>query len=261
MADAPGLFSVLVRDGVLPRAEVEGLARGLPEESFVCTGAREGEAFDSTRWRLAYDAALAAYAAARLDPSDSVQALVPRIRDAARDGLFAYHVHRRIAGPTAEPAAAVVRAAIESGRLATPELMLAARFVIACGDVARIAGARWCSVLGDGFALPLPQEGGTSSMFVVSAGSRALVALSFDEEPRWVQLVAQLRGRPLDLRDGAWTLVVPDRSPPAEFQPAAAVASLVAFVSVGLDAHLALHPEDGARFPVLDDAALARIFG
>jgi hypothetical protein len=184
VADAPGLFSVLVRDGVIPRAEVEGLAQGLPQESFVCTGAREGEAFDSTRWPLAYDAALAEYVAARLDPLD-----------------------------------------------------------------------------GDGFALPPPREGGTSSMFVVSAGSRALVALSFGERPRWVQLVAQLRGRPLDLRDGAWTLVVPDRSLPVELQPAAAVASLVTFVSVSLDAHLALHPEDGARFPVLDDAALARIFG
>jgi hypothetical protein len=37
VADAPGLFSVLVRDGVIPRAEVEGLAQGLPQESFVCS--------------------------------------------------------------------------------------------------------------------------------------------------------------------------------------------------------------------------------
>jgi hypothetical protein len=145
--------------------------------------------------------------------------------------------------------------------LATPALTLAARLVIACNDVARVAGARWCSVLGDGFAFAPPPDDGDGAMFAISAGSRALVALAFDETPGWVQLVTQLRGRPLDIRDGTWTLVVPDRSLPAELQPAAAVASLVTFVDVSLDAHIAQNPDDAARFPILDDAALERIFG
>jgi hypothetical protein len=67
--DVPGLFFYLVRDGVLSAEAVAPLIDALPEEKIVQTAVRGGEAFDSTRWPVARDAAIANFAARRLGES------------------------------------------------------------------------------------------------------------------------------------------------------------------------------------------------
>ncbi len=48
----------------------------------------------------------------------------------AADGLYAYHVHRGIPGPSAEPAARIVRYAIENGKLHPDELIALAMTIV-----------------------------------------------------------------------------------------------------------------------------------
>lgn len=62
----PGLFFHLERDGTVTAEALAPLLSRLPPESFVRTEARGGEAFDSVRWPVARDAALASLAARRL---------------------------------------------------------------------------------------------------------------------------------------------------------------------------------------------------
>ena len=61
--DTPGLFYHLVQDAVLTTESIAPLLAILPPERFVSTHLRDGEAFDSTRWPVANNAALASIAA------------------------------------------------------------------------------------------------------------------------------------------------------------------------------------------------------
>lgn len=67
----PGLFAVLVRAGTVDVDALRPLlARLPPDDELVLTGARGGEAFDSLRWPLACNAALATWIAGRFDDPD-----------------------------------------------------------------------------------------------------------------------------------------------------------------------------------------------
>jgi hypothetical protein len=188
----PGLFLFLIRDGVMNAEALRPLLAVLPPERFVQTAVRNGEGFDSTRWPLARDAALARHAARRWpDPhvpgvldeiaavSDAREALSElrgrtqarmyaaggvdvavfarvwrrEVTDAERqifqepawsaddaqraadlveshwqaaDGLYAYHVHRGLPGPSAEPAARVVASTLGAGLLTISAVVEAA---------------------------------------------------------------------------------------------------------------------------------------
>jgi hypothetical protein len=81
----PGLFFSLVHQGLVSEAELASLIARLPEERYVVasTGLRPGEAFDSTRWPLGRDVALARLAATRLaDSSGRVHAMLTELESA-----------------------------------------------------------------------------------------------------------------------------------------------------------------------------------
>ncbi len=189
----PGLFYFLVDGQALNAEQLAPLLALLPPERIVTSSARNGEAYDSTRWPLARDAMLAGLAARRfripeLDAtvdaleaafgqSDTLRAMArkasarafaamgadasafislrsdataedlavfnesePRwpidlasLAEAvsfayylASDGLYAYHAHRGIPGPSAEPASRVVHEALKRGCLSVSELVNAA---------------------------------------------------------------------------------------------------------------------------------------
>lgn len=163
----------------------------LAPERYRSSPARGGEAYDSTRWPLARDVALARWIAGRDDdlavaralaelaaadvdltrlralarvayarmiaacggdtsmftqlctdatPADLAVFAEPRgdaatagviaelcsVHHAAADGLYAYHVHRRIPGPSAEAAARLAQGALGLGRITVSELVAAA---------------------------------------------------------------------------------------------------------------------------------------
>ncbi|MFV8751489.1 hypothetical protein ACNOYE_13170 [Nannocystaceae bacterium ST9] len=180
----PGMFDALVRAGTLDADALGKLLRRLPDEHYVSTEARGGEAFDSRRWPLACDAALATWLARMLDDPEGRIAqtedeldlregvpeaidslardrmvrlyaamgmtramlvqIMPKLREDelailaeptwpladaqnaadlaaahhhALDGLFAYHVHRGLAGPSADAAANLAKRALAAGRI------------------------------------------------------------------------------------------------------------------------------------------------
>lgn len=81
---APGLFFHLERAGEVTAEALAPLLARLPPESYVRTDRRGGEAFDSVRWPVARDAALASLAARRLaDPR--LDAALAEIERAAGD--------------------------------------------------------------------------------------------------------------------------------------------------------------------------------
>lgn len=186
--DAPGPFFFLVRDGLLAPDRLAPLLARLPAEAYTRIAARDGEAFDSTRWPVARDAALATWIARRFDEpaieptlaeletaadlariralSQTATARLLRASGAdialfarmatptpadlavfaeppcspelaqlvadlcaahlgAAEGLFAYHVHRRLPGPGAEAAARLARRALTRGRV-DPDALVAA---------------------------------------------------------------------------------------------------------------------------------------
>lgn len=63
----PGPFAELVRTGSIAEAELAPLLERLPDEEFVRTSARDGEAFDSRRWPLVCNARLATTLVTHLD--------------------------------------------------------------------------------------------------------------------------------------------------------------------------------------------------
>lgn len=195
---APGLFAVLVARGVVTPEQLAPLLARLPEEQYVRTSARGGEGFDSRRWPLAHDAALARFIAGRDDDPALARALLEladadgdpaRLRGLARlanarliaayggdasmftqlwgaaspaelaaftgppadpasancvadlcsvhheaaDGLYAYHLHRGLAGAGAEAAARLAERAIAAGRLDARELVAAALGLLGAG--------------------------------------------------------------------------------------------------------------------------------
>jgi len=188
VVDTPGLFYYLIENAVLTRDALAPLLALLPPEQFILTNLRNGEAYDSLRWPVAYDAELATIAAKCLDEPALHQALHSieqarrdrtRLRELARaataqslaaiggdadlfrmlwpdataedfalfsapvmpsetaasiealchahynaaDGLYAYHVHRRLPGPSAPAAARIVTHAITTGKLHVDELV------------------------------------------------------------------------------------------------------------------------------------------
>jgi hypothetical protein len=74
--DAPGPFFFLVRDGVVPLELLAPLLERLPAEKYVRTSVRDGEGFDSQRWPVARDAALARVLAQRFDEPEIARAIV-----------------------------------------------------------------------------------------------------------------------------------------------------------------------------------------
>lgn len=62
---APGLFRILHERGLVREQSLAPLLALLPDEQYVRSAARDGEAFDSSRWPLVLDAALAGWIAAR----------------------------------------------------------------------------------------------------------------------------------------------------------------------------------------------------
>lgn len=186
--DAPGLFYYLVQDSILTLDALTPLLAILPPDEFVLSNLRDGEAFDSLRWPVAFDAEFATLAARCLDEPTVLQALQEieqcrgdrlRLRSLARfstaralaamggdadlfrqlwpdpsiedlalfsaprmpveiattiqslahahyqaaDGLYAFHLHRRLPGPSANPAASIVKCALEKGTLHVEELV------------------------------------------------------------------------------------------------------------------------------------------
>jgi hypothetical protein len=92
--EAPGLFRALVRDGKLPAAALAPLVALLPEEHWVpLATSPTGGTFDSRRWPLALDAALATFAARTL----SVEAPVIAARIAACPGVEALRTYKLVA--------------------------------------------------------------------------------------------------------------------------------------------------------------------
>jgi hypothetical protein len=267
MTTHPGVFYYLLRDGLVAESAISALLEALPPQGYVQTSARGGEAFDSTQWPLIWDVTLAAIAANRLiKVGDEVLRAATRIRldhllALADDGLYAYHVHRRLPGPTGEPSADVIRAAMERELLSEAELLLITRLMLGSASTARVTGAIRCDVVGESFMFPLSNtKGAGGSMRMFAAGDRALVLIAFEEQPPWISSIRAFRNRPLGLLDRALTLVVPDRSLPDDAQAPAAVASLVEFVKVMIEAHLALHPADAEHYPIIDDESLGRMF-
>jgi hypothetical protein len=190
----PGVFFHLVEKGAVPAEALAGLIARLPaEEQFVRTAVRDGYGFDSARWPVAWDAALAQVAARRLpDPEGRIGEVMAAIEEAAgerevlrglarrgmarmlaavgaeeatllmiwsdataedravfaearwsaetasdvaeltaatydaADGLYAYHAHRGVPGPSALPAARLIGRALERGVLSVEELIAAA---------------------------------------------------------------------------------------------------------------------------------------
>lgn len=87
---APGLFRQLVEMNAIAQADVDPLIDLLPaDDVWVASAIRNGEAFDSTRWSLAFDAAIARFAAHLLD--DETDAIEERVRACAGlDELWCY---------------------------------------------------------------------------------------------------------------------------------------------------------------------------
>lgn len=337
-SSAPGLFRVLIDQGVLAEELLAPLLARLPAEQYVRSPARDGEAFDSTRWPLARDAALARWIAERDDAPavaralveldaaagacDALQALArlatarmfaaggadaamysqlrsdtspaelavfsapreepevaARVADlfhahhAAADGLYAYHVHRGLPGPGAEAAARLAQQALAAGRITRDELVAAALALFAdspalvalfealtraCVEVGARAGARACCVFGERFAAPGPPG---AAGFIIAAGPRALLALSFAATPAWTARVREFRGRATGGGPATGDTRVFGEAERPEDRAPVAVASLCSYVERMIDAHLAAHPADLGRLPVIDDAAVARLFG
>lgn len=138
----------------------------------------------------------------------------------------------------------------------TPEVnALAARISAACDDVKKVAGLKGCFVVGEAFAFPDAPE---RINFVILAGPRALCVLAFDGDAAWTKRIKQCMPESLDLRQGTFTLVVPQRDD--EDRAPAAVAALLHYTSTLIDAHLATQPGDADLFPLIDDATLERMF-
>lgn len=178
----PGPFFELARAGLIDAAELAPLLERLPDEQIVSTAARDGEAYDSTRWPLVCNAQIADELVARLPDTRGIFAVMrTRLRgcagrldlltalqrelfarwfasmgasfeqlvqvlpsagererallgeppwdagaaqlalwwvtshQSAAEGLFAFHVHRRLPGPGAEACAWLARHALEQG--------------------------------------------------------------------------------------------------------------------------------------------------
>ncbi|PCC74176.1 hypothetical protein SAMN02745121_08000 [Nannocystis exedens] len=94
--DAPGPFFFLVRDGVVPPELLTPLLARLPPERFVRTSVRDGEGFDSQRWPVARDAALARVLAQRFAEPEVAPALV-EVEAAAGDAPRLRSLMRRAA--------------------------------------------------------------------------------------------------------------------------------------------------------------------
>jgi hypothetical protein len=96
-ARLPGLFVPLVAKGAVAASAVAPLIERLPaEERFVQTAVRDGEGFDSTRWPVARDAALAQMAARRLpDPDGRIAETLWAIEVAAGDRIALRALTRR----------------------------------------------------------------------------------------------------------------------------------------------------------------------
>lgn len=347
--DAPGPFFFLVRDGVVTREALAPLLARLPPESYVGTAVRDGEGYDSERWPVARDAALASSLARRFDDPEIGRALTElehaagdatRLRAQARragarylaaaggepallerlwpdataddlavfgepawavdtawvvmnlcsahhaaaDGLYAFHVHRRLPGPSAEAVVRLIRSALDSGRIDLAGLVEAALQLLpgpapwfavtpssaarpmieaiadACAEVRRISGATACAVMSETFVIPGPPG---AVHFMILAGPRALVVLELAGSPAWTSRIAGFRARPAPAGAGASARFEPflGAEARADDRAAAAVAALCSFVEASLAAHLATHPEDEPAFPPVDDAMIGRLFG
>ena len=102
---------------------------------------------------------------------------------------------------------------------------------------------------------------GQSHVFAILAGTRAILTTIFQRAlPAWISEVKRLRDRPMNLIDGEWTLVVPDPTVSAADQKPAALAALIDYIALVVEAHVELHPEDEALVPVLTDAMIDDLF-
>ncbi len=107
---------------------------------------------------------------------------------------------------------------------------------------------------------PAPAETPEQTCWAVAAGSRALVVALFDGHPSWLTRVQSLRAGPLNLCEDDFTLVVGDPTVEASEQAPVALAALVDYVKVMIDAYVAMCPEAASDLPVLDDTMIDRIF-
>jgi hypothetical protein len=99
---------------------------------------------------------------------------------------------------------------------------------------------------------------GQSHVFAILAGTRAILTTIFQRAlPAWIADVKRLRDRPMNLVDG---LVVPDPSVAAGDQKPAALAGLIDYIALVVEAHVEMHPEDEALVPVLTDAMIDDLF-
>ncbi|WP_434426354.1 hypothetical protein [Nannocystis pusilla] len=205
MMEAPGPFFFLVRDGVVAPELLTPLLARLPPEQYVRTGVRDGEGFDSQRWPVARDAALASVLARRFAAPEVATARLeveaaagdaPRLRSlmrragaryvaaaggepalfqqwwrdataddlavfaepswpaptaavalnlcsayhAAADGLYAFHVHRRLPGPSAEAVVQLFKQALADELIDAAGLVGAAVELVSAGE-SQVAGS------------------------------------------------------------------------------------------------------------------------
>lgn len=104
-------------------------------------------------------------------------------------------------------------------------------------------------------------KAGASQVFVILAGPRALLTAIFQNAlPAWVGEVKRLRNGAVNLLEGEHTLVVPDPSVAVADQKPAALAALIDYIALVVDAHVALHPEDDAAVPILTDEMIDDLF-
>lgn len=130
------------------------------------------------------------------------------------------------------------------------------RLSASCRVVEAVIGGA-CMVLDhEGAALTTPTGNWSEAgaLWVRTAGERALLVAKFAAMPRWLTDVGRHTAS-LDLsQDGLTLFLAPDVSPPA------ALAALMHYVEIMIDAHLAIHPADSAQFRIIDDAAIEKIF-
>jgi hypothetical protein len=138
---------------------------------------------------------------------------------------------------------------------------LVRRLTLAIANVADLIDASCLLVFGpdargvsyDGRA----KKDGPSEVFVILAGTRAILTTIFQRAlPAWIPDVKRLRGRPVE----GETLVVPDPSIAVKDQKPAALAALIDFIALAVDAHVPAHPEDDGLVPVLTDAMIDDLF-
>jgi hypothetical protein len=145
-----------------------------------------------------------------------------------------------------------------------PELVR--RLTLSIANVAELIDASCLVVFGPDAAgvrydgRKTKDDSAPNDVFVILAGTRAILTAIFPRKlPDWIPAVKRLRNGAANLLDQE-TLVVPDPNVAVADQKPAALAALIDYIALVVDAHVALHPEDEAVLPVLTDEMIDHLF-